>query len=215
MPTACRPHRGFSLLELIIVLLVMVGMLALVWPNLQRPLRRTTLGEAAQGLRDVIDESRYQALITGSPVFVELRRGSNHIRSGSFDSFVSVNGLQPSAGLDSAASAELGANAATRIRPPRDWRLPPSVVVAQVRWTTDARIEEDFEQASPGSATEATPISDEGYRPEPSAEQDAWWLPLLASGRGRDASIQLYDLSIQESLTVTYASATGALEIER
>ena len=39
------------MLELMIVLVVMVGLLAIAWPNMQRPLRRTTLNEAAQVLR--------------------------------------------------------------------------------------------------------------------------------------------------------------------
>ena len=42
-----------------------------------------------------------------------------------------------------------------------------------------------------------------------------WWLPLVATGQGRDAAIVLLDTSINEEVTVTFASATGALEIVR
>ncbi len=83
----CR--AGFSLLELIIVLMVMISLLAIAWPNLQRPLRRQPLGEAAELLRTAIDESRYKAITEGHPQFVLLRQGSKEIQSGSFESFAS------------------------------------------------------------------------------------------------------------------------------
>ena len=59
-----RSVRGFSLLEVMIVLVLMVGLLAIAWPNMQRPLRRTTLNEAAQVLREAIDEGRHEAITT-------------------------------------------------------------------------------------------------------------------------------------------------------
>ncbi|MEZ6076030.1 MAG: hypothetical protein R3C56_10270 [Pirellulaceae bacterium] len=49
--TVLPKSRAFTLLELVIVLLLMVGVLAVVWPNLQRPLQRTSLDEAAQMVR--------------------------------------------------------------------------------------------------------------------------------------------------------------------
>ena len=74
-----RVVRGFSLLELMIVLVVMVGLLAIAWPNMQRTLRRTTLNEAAQVLREAIDEGRYEAITTGKPIFVQMQQGNHSI----------------------------------------------------------------------------------------------------------------------------------------
>jgi prepilin-type N-terminal cleavage/methylation domain-containing protein len=79
--------RGFTLIELIIVLVIMVGALAIAWPNLQKPLGRVKLDEASQTLREAIDESRHQAIRQNQSILIRLRKGATEVQSGSIDSF--------------------------------------------------------------------------------------------------------------------------------
>ena len=127
-----RLQSAFSLLELIIVLMVMIGMLAIVWPNLQRPLSRTTLSEAAQVLRVVIDESRYQATITGTPQFVHLQQGESEFQTGAFADFFNSDS-------DSSSATRLESQAiGTDSQRATTWQLPTTVIISNVQWATDA-----------------------------------------------------------------------------
>ncbi|MCA9159404.1 MAG: hypothetical protein KDA72_13810 [Planctomycetales bacterium] len=245
--TVLPRSRAFTLLELVIVLLLMVGMLAVVWPNLQRPLQRTSLDEAAQMVRDAIDESRYQAALHGAVQFVQLQQGSSQLRSGSFDDFLlsnpDISASLPAAlsdgastpqaasasslGTDSANSSGLGAERSTAVRPQalRTWQLPSSVVISNVDWTLESVIPSGVDNQSPFDSdeydTEREFAADTALDPTTNANEfdpatsRQWWLPLTAEGRGRDASIELFDASIDQRLYVTYSAATGALEISR
>lgn len=215
-PTRRQP--AFSLLELVIVLVVMIGLLAIVWPNLQRPLSRTTLSEAAQVLREVIDETRYQATVQGVPQFVHLSQGEGEFQSGTFEAFLAasdeglkasaVTARQPNSATDSSRSA---------VASVKHWKLPPAVIVADVSWSLDNRARDPLSrtvekvQSANVSAEVSAGLSADG----PGATGVDWWLPFLATGQGRDARIELHDHSIQQSLIVTYEAATGALEISR
>lgn len=226
-----RAHEsGFSLLELIIVLMVMVSLLAIAWPNLQRPLRRTSLSEAAQTLRSAIDDSRYQAITTGMPVFVQLRQGNYVLRAGSFDNFVnaeddfaanSISSLQPATPTQPNDTPR----PATLQSAIRTWTLPESVVISDVRWTLEPPAEEFgaidslSDSLSPLAEVQSEAMMATGFGqadiPNGGASGHTWWLPLVSTGQGRDAAIVLFDTSIDEEITVTFASATGALEIVR
>lgn len=220
MPSNRARESGFSLLELIIVLMVMISLLAIAWPNLQRPLRRTSLSEAAQTLRSAIDDSRYLAITTGKPVFVQLRQGADELQAGTFDDFMSAGG-------DIAATATTSLQPATINRAPdasvqtefqssmQTWALPESVVISDIRWTLEAPAEELGEDLTEESVVVAEVQSDAIFNREGGASQRTWWLPLVGTGQGRDAAIVLLDTSINEEITVTFASATGALEIAR
>ena len=241
--------RGFSMLELVIVLVVMVGLLAIAWPNIQRPLRRTTLNEAAQVLREAIDEGRYEAITTGKPIFVQMQQGNHEVRTGSFTNFANAEVMDsplntssfvatpnPSTVLSKATATApqgLGLKTHSEGRTPRTWRLPESIVITEVNWTsdsiTDANDESLFESDAVPMASEtnrATKKNGDAALANGWTESEAaiagirtphsdWWLPISATGQSRNASIVLYDTSIHETMTVTYASATGALEIVR
>ncbi len=227
---------GFSLLELIIVLALMIGLLAVAWPNLQRPLRRNSISEAAQVLRGAIDDCRYQAITTGSPVFMQLRQGDSFARSGSFDSFMNFDSELGGAALggptnseNSAAATQLGdLQSQSKLPALRTWNLPPTVIIRSVSWTLDSPSEEDDEEfesegasqlnADPSSQSTlplVAEIDSEASFAGLGQPQATWWLPLVATGQGRDAMIVLYDTSINEEMTVTFVSATGSLEISR
>ncbi len=229
-----RDQPAFSLLELIIVLVVMIGMMAIVWPNLQRPLSRTTLSEAAQILRDAIDESRYQASVRGVPQFVHLSQGQSEFESGTFDAFLSAessfNGRLDVSQVALNSTNTVSSKDELNNGPVKSWRLPPTVVISRVHWTLDLAEAKSFEPnqettSSSDDATTATtsitdvrgevvmePIDDSI---ESMATDLQWWLPFSATGQGRDARIELFDNSIEQSLTVTYEAATGALEISK
>lgn len=223
-----RAHqRGFSLLELIIVLMVMISLLAIAWPNLQRPLRRTSLSEAAQALRSAIDDSRYQAITSGSPVFLQLRQGNEVIRSGTFDSFMNddIDSLSAGSSLQPATikppvdpRRSTGSQAAIR-----SWTLPKSVVISDVRWTLETPTDEfELSESTAEPTSQVAEVNSDAMIANNIGQASdflggvsgqTWWLPLVATGQGRDASIVLLDTSIDEEVTITFASATGALEI--
>lgn len=226
MATNRLRQSGFSLLELIIVLVVMISLLAIAWPNLQRPLRRTTLSEAAQTLRSAIDDCRYHAMVTGQPMFIEFRQGEGLVRAGSFDDFMNPD----AAGVGTAVSApqpaaneKLGNNQLPVAHQSslRTWRLPHPVVISLVRWT----LTDPVEESGPAPITESDALAevqsnsmidlDKDLDANPGASQQTWWLPLVATGQGRDATIILTDSTVNQQITVTFASATGALEISR
>jgi type II secretory pathway pseudopilin PulG len=156
------------LLELIIVLMVMVGLLAVAWPNLRRPLERTTAREAAQGVRDAIEESLHQAATEGQIRFVRLRPGESLLWTGTFDEFLATEefGLdelggnasfrsqrdQVSPQATSRESSNRDTNAASdpgRPRQPREWQLPTEVKVLDVQWTSTPVLDVPSQTASP------------------------------------------------------------------
>jgi type II secretory pathway pseudopilin PulG len=219
MPSNRGRESGFSLLELIIVLMVMISLLAIAWPNLQRPLQRTSLSEAAQTLRSAIDDSRYLAITTGKPIFVQLRQGADVLQAGAFDDFMNAEGDSMATGTTSLQPAtinrEPGASAQAEFQSAmQTWTLPESVVILDVRWTLEAPAE-DLGEDLPEESAVAEIQSDGMFNRDGGASRNTWWLPLVATGQGRDATIVLLDTSTNEEITVTFASATGALEIVR
>lgn len=228
------PHSsGFSLLELILVLAIMVGLLAIAWPNVQRMVRRTSLQEAAQVVREAIDDCRFQAIAQGQPMFVRLQQGSSEI-----DSLVWGNDLQsPTLADESLAvsndqlppSDMRGLTSSQR----RRWHMPTAIVISQVRWTLNSSTtatdvgDLDQDQTGPESLEPTLAENSDPARPQPPGVADnttnllpanaqtKWLLPITATGRSRDATIELFDTTIEQSLTVTFDSVTGGLEIER
>lgn len=78
VPETCR--RGFSLLELMIVLAILVSLAALTLPNLQRQFQRNELREAGRRLQETLGELRQEALQSGRPLFVQFGWDSNRLR---------------------------------------------------------------------------------------------------------------------------------------
>ncbi|MEM7559504.1 MAG: type II secretion system protein, partial [Planctomycetota bacterium] len=74
-----RTRPAFTLLELVIVLVIMVGLTAIAWPNLARQLRKSELRESAQLLRSAIEECGYRAASDGRPTFLKLVEGSGYL----------------------------------------------------------------------------------------------------------------------------------------
>ncbi len=145
-------RKGFSLLEMMIVVVLLAGILAIAWPSIARPMRKAELSQATQKLREAIEDGRYQAMMTGAPVFLHIQQGENELRSGGIDSLIAGE-LAPNRGEAPSASIP---QATTNISPlkrspmesslngdennavsgvtPRTWKLPSNIVVFSVAW---------------------------------------------------------------------------------
>lgn len=222
-----RHRRAFSLLELIIVLVVMIGLMAVVWPNLQKPLSRTSLDEATQVVRTAIDESRYQATLAGTPWFVKLQVGAPVIHAGTFQTFMEADtddvsgdlsgGLANSVSNSVSGSLSDSSNM-TKAPHVRAWQLPDSVVISDVSWQlVDATqrsatsVDDRSLNSSPASELDPVPELQEATLQEATIH----WLPIVASGRGRDATVVLWDQTTQQSARVVFVASTGAIEVLR
>jgi prepilin-type N-terminal cleavage/methylation domain-containing protein len=229
--------RGFTLIELIIVLVIMVGALAIAWPNLQKPLGRVKLDEASQTLREAIDDSRHQAIRQNKSILIRLRKGATEVQSGSIDSFAEQIGNEAGSPLDAAGvSPSNSAPGKTSNRAePQVWKLPDNVVVVNVERTDEQPSSDKMtyqSSVSRGTAMSTEEISkfamprrensEPYFAPEDlSLESDLddsekeWWVPLNAMGVGSDAKITLLDKSTKKTIYVSYSSTTGGLEISR
>jgi prepilin-type N-terminal cleavage/methylation domain-containing protein len=240
-----RSTSGFSLLELMIVLVVIVGLLALAWPNLQRPLRRAELNQATQQLREVIDESRYRAISTGTPVFIRLKQGESEVVAGGFETFADAesDSSPTSLGNDARSSSiSLAANASRdpTTAVPKIWKLPENIVISDVVWSDGLEDENsdpwsvdssigDPSTPSPddskyggsfaSSSSEGSGRAEIDQTPEAfdlmQGTEQVWWLPVSSLHQGRDVEITLWDKNSHESMRVSLSSATGELEIHR
>jgi prepilin-type N-terminal cleavage/methylation domain-containing protein len=229
--------HGFTLIELIIVLVIMVGALAIAWPNLQKPLGRVKLDEASQTLREAIDESRHQAIRQNKSILIRLRKGATEVQSGSIDTFAERIGNEAGSSLGTSGRSQ--SNSATRKvssgAEPQIWKLPDDVVVVNVERTDQRQASDVVMDGSTSSLGTVTSVEDkakvESARRESSepyvapedlslesdlGESDKeWWVPLNAMGVGSDAKITLLDKSTKKTIFVSYSSTTGGLEISR
>jgi len=69
-------RRGWSLLELLIVLSVMVGIAGIAFPRLTRPLAESEVQRAAADFRDHLVDCRQTAVLSGRPLVLRLERGT-------------------------------------------------------------------------------------------------------------------------------------------
>jgi prepilin-type N-terminal cleavage/methylation domain-containing protein len=235
-------HAGFSLLELMIVLVIMVGVLAIAWPNLQKPFRRAELSQATQQLREAIDDSRYQAISTGTPVFIRLKMGENKVIAGGFETFAtSKDAMTFDREVENVTSLK-NSVASDRLQEPESstpkvWNLPENVVISDVTWSEpeddveadwgseDSSLDDGSSMGADSGQPKGRMISSRSDRAEieqspeafellPGSEQ-VWWLPVSSLNQGRDVEITLWDKDSHESMRVSLSSATGELEIHR
>lgn len=76
--TPCRGplRRGWSLLELLIVLTVMVAVVGIAFPRLTRPLAESEVQRAASDFRDHMTDCRQASVLAGRPLVLSIRRGT-------------------------------------------------------------------------------------------------------------------------------------------
>ena len=71
---------GFTLLEVTIVLLIIVGMLSIAWPRMQTAMSRSDLRNAALVVKRTLASARRQAVESGQQIHVVFSDGSNQIQ---------------------------------------------------------------------------------------------------------------------------------------
>jgi prepilin-type N-terminal cleavage/methylation domain-containing protein len=226
----CRP--GFSLIELLIVLAILVTIAGLVIPNLRRNFERNELRDAGRLLQEQLGEWRQEALETGRPIWVEFGWDSATLRvsrdaewtaqwraanaatsrrsgSSALDS--------PSAGsgaiLEDPASESGSAWEATEVRLPTDIRF------AAQRWRADVASEGAGAAAPsppPSAAAEQASLSDSTPADDPTAgapTATAWSRPVAILP---DGSVQEFHFWLQLDqrwqCPVLWRGATGQLE---
>jgi prepilin-type N-terminal cleavage/methylation domain-containing protein len=237
-PTSNAVRSGVTLLELMIVLVILAGALAIAWPSLQRPLNRVRLDEASQTIREAIDESRQKAISCNKSMLIRLRKGDHEVQTGSIESFaeeIENGGTRAMSSLsDSRTSASTGSSSNPKAIEPQIWKLPDDVVVVNVesgeptqssqdlalssdRSSSDPEREPPSIESREGDSSDGTDRSTSDLDEVPSAEesQTEWWVPLDAQGIGMDAKITLKDKVTNKSIYVSYSAATGSLEISR
>lgn len=78
-----RPkHSGYSLLEMLIVVAVVMLLATLSWPALRRPLGKTRLRQAAKQLRAELIRARLEAIRSGKPQQFRYQPGTGRYETG-------------------------------------------------------------------------------------------------------------------------------------
>ncbi len=239
-PTSNAVQSGVTLLELMIVLIILAGALAIAWPSLQRPLNRVRLDEASQTIREAIDESRQKAISCNKSMLIRLRKGDHEVQTGSIESFaeeIENGGTRAMSSLsDSRASASSGSLSNPKAIEPQIWKLPDDIVVVNVESGEPTQSSQDLELSSDRSSSDSDSdresssiesregdssagkgrsASDLDEVPSAEESQTEWWVPLDAQGIGMDAKITLKDKVTKKSIYVSYSASTGSLEISR
>lgn len=221
--SANSSRAGLSLLEVMIVLVIMVGVTALVWPNLQKKLQRTSLTESAALVRELLHQTRYRANENGQSYVVRLETGSNELSVATVDEFLSGPDFRQGhhSAKDSNRDFSLPLSSSDS---PKLTVLPTSVVISDVQWATHPS---EFEISSRTTDMEANRNSTDAKpqesnppattQPESEAESipvHAYCLPILAgTSQGRDVTITLTDKVAHESIDVSFCAATGIVEV--
>ena len=158
-----RHREGFSLLELMLVLVVMIGVMALVWPAVARSVASSEIRDAARQLRERLVEARREAMDSGQPVLVRVSPGGRFVKSAAWREAIEfpevlADPLGPNPPLEpNASGGSAGSNASpasTGVRgqgtpaassnarglgsaAPRQmtspWELPGRIVIADLR----------------------------------------------------------------------------------
>lgn len=148
-------RRGWSLLELLIVLSVMVGIVGIVFPRLTRPLAESEVQRAAADFRDHLVDCRQTAVLSGRPLVLRLERGTGSYLWGEWDAVLAEgtgldlvdDGLageslanEPSAMTDdgSATGSDLDrSSAAPSDLKVRQLSLPAGMVFEAIHWAAE------------------------------------------------------------------------------
>ncbi len=145
MAMSRKPTRSaLTLLELMIVLLVIGGMLALTWPNLRKSLERNELGEAARTVRELLEEVRYQAIVGGQIGIVRLEQATPELRYGSLTQWSTdpqfqeqLTGTASSTPTSMTVTGDANLSLSQQTGLPKALRLPEPVVFSRLDWGAD------------------------------------------------------------------------------
>lgn len=232
-------RAGFSLLEMLVVLAVLAGLMAVAWPSLRRPLQSSGAERAAASLRERFAEARHEARLSGELRLVRLEPGRAEIVVGPWQALVA-----DTLGVDGLGVDEPGLSGTTGIVEEtamgaglERWQLPEGVVVEAVRFGGLVPTENGEVTTLDGSTMTASTNATEGDGssvPEmevfesdagSAATQDLdglsdsggtrWYLPFLPTGQTRDAEVWLRDPLSGGRVRVILDAVTGMMRTER
>lgn len=230
------------MLELLIVLAIMVGVAALSFPRLTRPLAESDAHRAANHLRDAITECRQSAALGGQPLFMRLESqqsqvewgGWTELLAGEFDD--ARQGWQPQQETVTPATDRSDSGIPANQTALKSAALPAGVVIESVRWISDVSASDGVSETASDqrdSATASGAVIDPSNEalPEPfestdepvagadtpsdSIEGERWYLPFLPSGRTRDCVIVLHDPTSGARVRLELDSVTGMMRVTR
>jgi len=217
---------GFSLLELLIVLAVIAGLMALAWPNLRKPLNDSPLSQAAASLRELFDECRYQAILRSELTMLRVENQSSTVVMGSWEALL-ANQLEipsPSSTTDTPLEAEAeNTNALMgKRRPPFQFRfaLPADIVVEQVVWSVSLPASSGRDDSESDPTTQNAPaldrtsdslLNDQLTNSSDSQGSSFWYIPFTPSGLSKDVSIILRDTTTQKRIALQHQQGTGLI----
>lgn len=171
-------REGFSLLELMIVVVLIAGVMAIAWPSISRPMKKAELSEATQKLREAIEDGRYQAMMSGEPVFLQITQGDSELRSGGINAL--INGdlsdeeetldptatppskvIAPPKGLQQLVDNEDDSQSGHAVTA-RVWKLPENIVVTSVQWMDEDSDQAGYSDSQASSSSDLATSADYG-----------------------------------------------------
>ena len=223
--------RGYSLLELMIVLVVLVGLLAFAWPSLSKPLANSDLQQAATQLRTHLAEARLSAMQKGEPVLVRIEHGSGILTHASWHQTmmpVTVNDygteaegseteiVDPTGDVEDAGNRNVG----------ESWVLPEGIIVDAVTHEgprSDENESPSFLEGEREFSSDVLDLPEENSSMETDAfDEDSdnsdlrtSWIWFLPQGQASGASIRLIDTHVQRELTLQIQAWNGAIILEK
>lgn len=228
----CVPVRGgYSLLELLIVLTVLVGLLAIAWPSLSKPLANSDLLEAGNQLRTQLSEARLLAIQSGEPVIVRIECNSGMITFANWHQAMRPLTLSDADPLDESGEAMVleevdtpeieSTSGAANV-----WAIPEGIVVDRVIRQESAS-NQDALRGTLGLGdpldrengteleTDLLPETDGTGFEESIADPRISWVWFLPQGQACEATLYLVDQDARRELKVQIHAWSGGVELGR
>ena len=238
----CVPVRGgYSLLELLIVLTVLVGLLAIAWPSLSKPLANSDLLAAGNQLRTQLSEARLLAIQSGEPVIVRIECNSGMITFANWHQAMRPLTLSDADPLDESGEAMVleevdtpeieSTSGAANV-----WAIPEGIVVDRViRQEATSNQDALNRDASNQDAlrgtlglgdpldrengteleTDLLPETDGTGFEESIADPRISWVWFLPQGQACEATLYLVDQDARRELKVQIHAWSGGVELGR
>jgi prepilin-type N-terminal cleavage/methylation domain-containing protein len=206
MPFSHRIHRlrGFSLLEMIVVVTLVASLVAITLPALFRPFGKSRLREAAKQVQAALLDARTRAVEAG--VLQEFRYepgGRRYEIRAHRDEDTEPSGASTALGAgelraNAAETLKLNAAGAAASAMPESLRdvLPDGIVFADPQ---EATAEQTLALLSTSAAVQGASVNDDMATAQDAMEEDVsgekWSAPLrfYPNGRGRNALLKLRD----------------------
>jgi len=142
-PSRERVPRGFTLLELALVLAILVVIAALAWPALKRPLESERLRRSADRVRTICSAARNRAIVSGQTHVLRCQTGSGQyqvqVYTGGDAALESSVATSQTAATEGFAQVDLGHNAAKNSSGEIVAELPEGIVFQQSQAAIDLR----------------------------------------------------------------------------